>query len=154
MRRPSFSFFPSWGIHLPPPLPLQRRDGYWSLRILCPKHHDDEGRSWSPWPLYGPLSLAPRKAPGPTYSSEVVRLVLLAAGLDRVSDPASSCIPNIIVGSALGHLPRDMTMKHMDGQIIMTTYRTCRAGQLVPAVRGGVRPRFAGIRKHLPDILV
>ena len=45
-------------------------------------------------------------------------------------------------------------MKHMDGQDIMTTYRTCRVGQLVPAVRGGVRPWFAGLEEHLPDVLV
>ena len=82
------------------------------------------------------------------------RLVRCQDQLDSVSVPPSMSIPRIIVGSTLEHLPRDMPVKHMDGQNIMTTYRTGRAGQLVPAVHGGVRPRFAGLKKHLPDVLV
>ena len=42
----------------------------------------------------------------------------------------------------------------MDRQNIAITYRTCGAGQLIPAVLGGAQPWFAGLEEHLPDILV
>ena len=45
-------------------------------------------------------------------------------------------------------------MKHANSQDMMTTYRTGGVGQLVPAVCGRVRPWFAGLKEHLPDVLV
>ena len=45
-------------------------------------------------------------------------------------------------------------MKHANSQDMMATYRAGGVGQLVPAVCGRVRPWFAGLKEHLPDVLV
>ena len=136
MRKPSFSSLPLRGTRLlPPPLHLRRRDGRWSLWILCPKHHNDGGCSWSPWPLYGLLSLAPHKAPGPASSSEVGRLVLLAAGSGSRSALPSSSSPRIIAEKYIERFPWIIQIKHVTCQHT-ETYRTCRAGQLILAVLG------------------
>ena len=137
---------PPLGIHLPPPpCPLRRKNGPWSLRISCLRRHDDGGRPWSSWPLSRPSSSAPCRALGPASSLEAGRPVLQVAGPDSRSAPPSLPSPK--------HFPKGMRIKHMNCQHTMT-YRTCWAGQLVPAVLGGVRPRFAGLEKHLPNILV
>ena len=87
--------------------------------------------------------------------SEEVPPVLPAVGPDSKSALPSSSIPEVIVEKHVKkHLPRDISMKHMDSQDIMTTYRTGGVGQLVPAVCGRVRPWFAGLEEHLPDVLV
>ena len=95
-------FLPPLGICLPPPpRPLRRQNGHWSLRILCPKCHGDKGRPGSFWPPSRPSSSVPCKAPGPASSSEVGRPVLLAVGPDSRSAPPSSSSPRRVVENTL-----------------------------------------------------
>ena len=130
---------------LPPPLPrpLRRRSGPQSLRTLCPKYPCDEGRPWSLWPPSRPSSSAPCKAPGQASSSEVGRLVLLAAGPDSRSAPPSSSSPRRIIGKYIRNFPQSTQIKRTSCQY-MKTHRTCGTGQFVPAILDGVWPRLAG----------
>ena len=98
VRRPSSSFFPLQGIHLPPPpRPLRRWNGHQSLRILCSKFRGDEGHPGSFWPPSRPSSSAPCKALGPASSSEVGWPVLRAARPDNGSAPPSSSSPGRVI---------------------------------------------------------
>ena len=93
-RRPSSSFFPPRGIHLPPPRrPLRRRNGHRSLRILCPKCRGDEGRPGSFWPPSQSSSSAPCTALGPASSLEVGQPILRVMGPESGSALPSSSNP-------------------------------------------------------------